>query len=114
MRALVLLVRYTGVRISDAATLARARVREGQIFLHTKKTVGAVFLPIPKILEDALAALPAPRRAAQNPRCYVWNEVSSRSVAVGTAERLYPPPSSAAVFPALARTSSGIRWRRRS
>jgi len=60
----VLLVRYTGVRISDAATLARARVREGQILLHTKKTVGAVFLPIPKILEDALAALPAPRRAA--------------------------------------------------
>jgi site-specific recombinase XerD len=86
-RALVLLMRYTGLRISDVATLAKDRVQDGQIFLHTKKTGGAVFLPIPKILEDALAALPAPRRAARNPRCYFWNEVSSRRVAVGTAER---------------------------
>jgi len=86
-RALVLLIRYTGLRISDAATLAKDRIQNGQIFLHTKKTGGLVFLPVPKALEEALAALPAPRGASRESRCFFWNEVSSRRVAVATAER---------------------------
>jgi site-specific recombinase XerD len=86
-RALVLLMRYTGLRISDAVTLAKDRIRDGQIFLHTKKTGGMVFLPIPKQLEDALAALPTPRGAGENPRRWFWNEVSSRRTVVNKLER---------------------------
>jgi site-specific recombinase XerD len=86
-RAMLLLLRYTGLRISDVATLRRDRVQNRQIFLHTKKTGGMVFLPIPKVLEEALAAVPLPRGAGENPRCYFWNEISTRDVAVGTAKR---------------------------
>jgi site-specific recombinase XerD len=86
-RAMLLVLRYTGLRISDVATLARDRIKNGQIFLHTKKTGGMVFLPVPKQLEEALGALPEPRGAARNPRCWFWNETSSLRVAVGTAER---------------------------
>ena len=46
-RAMLLLLRYTGLRISDVATLGRDRVKGGEILLHTQKTGGTVFLPIP-------------------------------------------------------------------
>jgi site-specific recombinase XerD len=87
-RALILLMRYTGLRISDAAALERDRIKNGQIFLHTKKTGGMVFLPVPQQLEDALARVPAPRGAREDPRYYFWNEVSSRSTLVGSMERM--------------------------
>jgi len=86
-RAMLLLLRYTGLRISDVATLRKDRIQNGQIFLRTKKTGGLVFLPIPKVLEEALAALPMPRGAGENPRCYFWNEISTRDVAISTAKR---------------------------
>src|SRR5215471_12457401 len=86
-RAMVLVMRYTGLRISDVATLRRDRIKNGQIFLHTKKTGGMVFLPVPKPLDDALAALPPPRGAGTHPRCYFWNEVSGRGVVVHGAWR---------------------------
>jgi len=86
-RAMVLVMRYTGLRISDVATLRRDRIKNGQIFLHTKKTGGTVFLPVPKQLEDALAAVPVPRGAPANSRCYFWNETSARITAVRVMER---------------------------
>jgi site-specific recombinase XerD len=86
-RAMVLVMRYTGLRVSDVATLRRDRIQNGQIFLHTKKTGGMVFLPIPKPLEDALAAVPVPRGAPAHSRCYFWNETSAQSTIVGTTER---------------------------
>lgn len=86
-KAMVLLLRYTALRISDVATLARDRIQAGQIHLHTKKTGGAVFLPIPKELESALSALPHPRGAGESPLYYFWNGVASRRAVVGIAER---------------------------
>jgi site-specific recombinase XerD len=86
-RAMLLVLRYIGLRISDVATLRRDRIQNGRIFLHTKKTGGMVFLPVPKPLEDALTALPPPRGAGEHPRCYFWNEVSSRGVVVHGAWR---------------------------
>jgi hypothetical protein len=47
-----------------------------------------VFLPVPKRLEDALAAVPPPRGAGEHPRCYFWNEVSDRRVALSIADRM--------------------------
>lgn len=44
---MVLLLRYTGLRISDVATLARERVRNGRIYLYTMKNGKPIFLPIP-------------------------------------------------------------------
>ena len=59
-RAVVLLLRYSGLRISDVSTLERDRVRDGQILLRTQKKGGQVFLPIPDELQQALDALPCP------------------------------------------------------
>jgi site-specific recombinase XerD len=86
-RAMLLLLRYTGLRVSDVATLTRDRIKNGQIFLHTKKTGGMVFLPVPKALEEALEAVPAPRGAPAESRCYFWNETSARITAVRVMER---------------------------
>ena len=75
-----LLLRYSGLRISDVSTLERDRVRDGQILLHTQKTGGQVFLPIPNELQQALDALPCPRGANQN-RWFLWNgNISERAL----------------------------------
>jgi integrase len=38
IRAMVLLLRYSGLRISDAAVLERARLSDDKLFLYTQKT----------------------------------------------------------------------------
>jgi integrase/recombinase XerC len=86
-RAMILLLQYTGLRVSDVATLARDRVGEGQILVRTLKTGATVHLPVPPDLEKALAALPAPRGSDQEARYFFWNGVTSRRAVIGIAER---------------------------
>jgi integrase/recombinase XerC len=98
-RAMVLLLRCTGLRISDVATLERDRIQGGQLLLHTQKTGGAVFLPLPEELRTALDTLPLPRAGmGTEARCFFWNGITSRRAVVGIAERTL-----AAVF-----TKSGV------
>lgn len=85
--AQVLLLRYTALRVSDVAMFSRDRVRDGQILLHTQKTGGAVYLPMPIELQTALDALPEPRGAATGCVHYFWNGTTSVRAAVGIAER---------------------------
>jgi len=55
LRALVLLMRYSGLRISDAVLLKRERIdRSGRLFLHQAKTRHPVLIPLPKVVLDAL------------------------------------------------------------
>ena len=86
-RAMILLLRYTGLRISDVATLGRDRFRDGRIILHTQKTGGLVLLPIPLELQRAIDALPAPRNAPFGCPGLFWNGITSRRAVVGIAER---------------------------
>ena len=86
-RAMLQLLRYTGLRISDVATLERSRVRDGHIVLHTQKTGALILLPIPAELLDVLGRLPAPRGASPGCRYFFWNGVTSRRAVVGIAER---------------------------
>ncbi|HVP45464.1 MAG TPA: permease prefix domain 1-containing protein [Bryobacteraceae bacterium] len=60
-RGMVLLLRYTALRISDVATFARDRVRNGEIYLRTMKNGKVVKLPVPAELQRALNIVPAPR-----------------------------------------------------
>ncbi len=62
-RAMVLLLRYTAMRISDVATLRRDRIRNGEIFIRAIKNGKAVKLPVPPELQAALDVLPRPRGA---------------------------------------------------
>jgi site-specific recombinase XerD len=58
LRAMILLLQSTGLRIADAVSLKRERVNEGRIFLYTSKTGTTVWCPIPTQVQQALNQLP--------------------------------------------------------
>lgn len=86
-RAMVLLLRYTGLRISDMATLARERIRDGEIFLHTLKTGGRILLPVPADLQAALDVLPPPIDGEPDCPYFFWNGVMGEQAAICNARR---------------------------
>ena len=38
IRAMILLIRYSGIRVSDAVVMKRDRITDGKLFLYTPKT----------------------------------------------------------------------------
>lgn len=59
LRALVLLMRWSGLAIKDAVMLERNRLNEdGSIFLRRAKTGVAVYVPLPPFVVSMLRALP--------------------------------------------------------
>jgi hypothetical protein len=57
-RALVLLLRYTGLRIPDAVGCSTDRLQDGRLFLYTAKTGQHVYLPLPDFVIKELDAVP--------------------------------------------------------
>ncbi len=57
VRAFVDLLRYSGLRIRDAATLSRDKLHENKLMLYTQKTGQPVWLPLPKKIAEELEAL---------------------------------------------------------
>lgn len=55
--AFILTLRYTGMRISDAAMLRADGLRGNRVFLYTQKTGVPVYVPIPDSLTNLLAGL---------------------------------------------------------
>jgi integrase/recombinase XerD len=58
LRAMVLLLRYSGLRIRDAATLRRDRLQNGKLLLYMQKTGVPVFVPLPPYVVAALDDTP--------------------------------------------------------
>ena len=54
LKALILVMRHSGIRISDAVTLKRDRIKGGKLFLYQAKTGTPVWIPVPKQVTDAL------------------------------------------------------------
>jgi site-specific recombinase XerD len=61
LRAMILLLRSTGLRVADAVSLGRDRINRGRLFLYTSKTGTPVWCPLPKDVVSALDALPGER-----------------------------------------------------
>jgi integrase/recombinase XerD len=62
LKGLVLLLRYSGLRLGDAVTLDRSRIdADGRLFLRTAKTKTKVFVPLPSVVIEALDACPDKR-----------------------------------------------------
>jgi integrase len=68
IRAMVLLLRDSGLRISDAAILERARLSDDKLFLYTQKTGTPVWLPLPPVAVKALEESPS-----DDVRYFFWN-----------------------------------------
>ena len=58
-RALVLLMRYSGLAIGDACTLRKDALLDGILFLHRAKTGEPVTVPVPDCVNEALHAFPS-------------------------------------------------------
>ena len=71
IRALVLLMRWSGIGIKDAVTLERTRIdKEGNLFLYRAKTGVPVYVPLPPFVHGLLSALPN-----HNPRYFFWSGI---------------------------------------
>jgi integrase/recombinase XerD len=67
MKALVLLLRHSGLRIGDAVTLSRERIDRDKLFLYTSKAGTPVYCPLPSFVITALEAA-----AGEHERFYFW------------------------------------------
>jgi integrase/recombinase XerD len=57
LKAFVLVMRYSGLRIGDAIALNKGRLQGNKLLLYTAKTGTPVYVPLPPIVMDALAGL---------------------------------------------------------
>jgi integrase/recombinase XerD len=55
VKAFVSILRYTGLRLSDAARLDTSKVNGGKVFLYTQKTGTPVWVPIPPFVAKVLS-----------------------------------------------------------
>lgn len=81
LRAMVMVMRYTGLRIRDVVTLRKDRIQNGKVFLRTAKTGTKVFCPIPDSVTEALSAIDA------TGNFYFWSGDSKPKSAVGDYQR---------------------------
>ena len=82
-RALILTLLYSGFRISDAIQLERSAIdmRTGRLFIRMMKTREPLYIRLPQIVLDALAALPV------ESKYFFWSGKSKLSCSVGNARR---------------------------
>jgi integrase len=92
-RAMVLLLRYTGLRISEICRFRKdAVLRDGdnktwRVLIRTQKSGRAVYLSIPEILKLSLDALPLPRGGDTDCPYYFWNATTPLRMVVEIARR---------------------------
>ncbi|MHB8390591.1 MAG: tyrosine-type recombinase/integrase, partial [Acidobacteriaceae bacterium] len=83
LKALILVLRYSGIRISDAVVLKRDRIKEGKLFLYTQKTGVPVWCPVPETVVEALAV------CDEGNAYYFWSGVGKvKSMITAWQERL--------------------------
>ncbi|MGH9733910.1 MAG: tyrosine-type recombinase/integrase [Candidatus Acidiferrales bacterium] len=82
LKTLVLLMRYSGVRISDAVTLTTDRLDGNRLFLYTQKTGVPVYTVLPESVLHALETMP--RDTATH---YFWSGESKRRSITGLWEK---------------------------
>jgi len=67
IKALVLTLRYSGMRIGDVVGLQKAHLKGDKLFLNTQKSGSKIYVPLPKIAVDALQAMPTTARIFSGP-----------------------------------------------
>jgi len=83
--ALTMLMRYAGLRISDAVTFSRSRILiDGSLFLYTQKTGEPVTVPVHPELAAALAAI-----TANTAGYYFWSGTSAMTTVADNWRRRF-------------------------
>jgi integrase len=82
IRAFVLLLRHSGLRIGDTVTLERGRITGDKLFLYTAKTGTPVYVPLPDFVLTALEAVPK-----ISERYFFWTGESKVDSATGDWQR---------------------------
>lgn len=84
LRAMILLLRHSGLRIQDAACLERARLNDDKLFLYTRKTGTPVYCPLPPKVVEALKA-----QVNERPEYFFWDGKSERETTVKSWNRVF-------------------------
>jgi integrase len=84
IRAMVLLLRYSGLRMQDAACLERSRLKQKKLFLYTQKTGTPVYCPLPPSVVDALNSV-----TNAHPEYFFWDRRSERETTVKSWNRVF-------------------------
>ena len=82
LKALTLLLRFSGLRITDAVTLTKHRIQDDVLTLRTAKTGTDVQVALPRKCTDALNALKAGEY-------YFWSGTSTKKSCVGDYQRAF-------------------------
>lgn len=80
MRAFILTLEHSGLRISDAVQLQKQEIVNGKLCIRTKKTKSIVWLPLPPSLLAALEQI-------KTTQYYFWTGVSKLSTVIGSKRR---------------------------
>ena len=84
LKAMVLLLRHSGLRLQDAACLERIRLKDDKLFLYTQKTGTPVYCPLPPVAVKALDAL-----VNERPEYFFWDGKSERETTVKSWNRVF-------------------------
>jgi integrase/recombinase XerD len=87
LRALTLLMRWSGLRIRDAVTLERSRLDGDNLLLYQAKTRTPVYVPLPPDVAEMLRTVPPGARP--NPRYFFWTGNGHPKSAVADWQRSY-------------------------
>jgi integrase/recombinase XerD len=82
LKSLIVLMRYSGMRVSDAVTLTTDRIDGKKLFLYTQKTGVPVYTVLPDSVLSALEA--TPRVTGER---YFWSGQSKRESIAGLWEK---------------------------
>jgi integrase/recombinase XerD len=87
LRAMTLLMRWSGLRIRDAVTLEKTRLMGDDLLLYQAKTGTPVFVPLPPYVAHALRNVPPGPKP--NPRYFFWSGNGKPKSAVADWQRAY-------------------------
>src|SRR5262249_29557353 len=82
LTSLILLLRYSGMRISDAVALSTDKFKGNKLFLYTAKTGTAVYTVLPDSVVKALEAT-----SRMTPKLYFWTGQGQLATAVKDWQR---------------------------
>jgi integrase/recombinase XerD len=94
IEAMVLLLRYSGLRIQDAACLERARLVNDKLFLYQQKTGAPVYCPLPPLVVQRLTAV-----QNENDQFFFYDGTSQRQSMVKSWDRVFQKVFRTATLP---------------